>query len=88
MMEHIFKERLQPLSPSVLEYLDDSASHAGHAGSQSGGGHYKLLIVSDAFNGVNRIQRQRMVQDLLKDLYDSKIHALNIRALTTSEYQQ
>ncbi len=86
-MEKIFNERLQSLNPLVLEYEDDSFRHAGHAGN-SGGGHYKLLIVSDVFIDKSRITRQRLIQDLLKDLYDSKIHALNIRALTATEYQQ
>ena len=60
--------------------------HAGHAGNK-GGGHYAILLVSEQFVGVSRLQRQRVVQDLLADLFaDKKIHALSIVAKTPDEY--
>ncbi len=76
--------RLQALSPLQLHITDDSAAHAGHAGAKSGG-HFDLLIVSDAFSGKNRLQRQRMVYDALGDLSALHIHALSMRALTPEE---
>ena len=42
--------RLQTLAPSKLEIIDESHLHAGHAGN-TGGGHYKVLIVSEQFAG-------------------------------------
>ncbi|UDM17982.1 BolA family transcriptional regulator [Vogesella sp. XCS3] len=76
--------RLAVLAPSHLDIQDDSASHAGHAGAGSGG-HYDVLIVSAAFNGKNRVQRQRLVYQALGDLMQNGIHALAMRTLTPEE---
>jgi len=64
---------------------DDSASHAGHAGAKSGGGHYVLMIVSPRFVGVSRIERHRMVYAALGPLMQQKIHALALRTYATDE---
>lgn len=77
---------LASLKPSHLEIRDDSASHAGHAGAQSGGGHFFLTIVSDAFAGQPTIARHRQIYDLLGDLMHSRIHALSIKAHTPDEF--
>ena len=46
-------ERLQAsFAPLRLEVLDESALHAGHAGAAAGGGHFRFLVVSDAFAGL------------------------------------
>ena len=81
------QERLQVLNPVVCVCEDESHLHAGHAGAKSGGGHYALFIVSDAFEGQSRIARQRMVNAPLQDLFVQKIHALSIRALTNAQWQ-
>ncbi|HEX7633822.1 MAG TPA: BolA family protein [Noviherbaspirillum sp.] len=59
--------------------------HAGHAGAASGGGHYKLRLVSDRFEGLNRIARHRLVYDCLRDMMHSDIHALTIIAFAPTE---
>ncbi|WII92467.1 BolA family transcriptional regulator [Kingella negevensis] len=77
---------LAPISPDVFEFEDQSHLHAGHAGNK-GGGHYAVLIVSEAFEGMNRVARQRKVQELLSELFTSKqIHALSVVARTPNEY--
>jgi BolA family transcriptional regulator, general stress-responsive regulator len=63
------------LRPVRLEIRDDSAAHAGHVGG-GGKGHFRLLIVSEAFAGKSLIQRHRLVHDALAALLDSDIHAL------------
>ena len=71
----------------AVQPQDDSHLHAGHAGNH-GGGHYRILVVSPAFAGIGRLQRQRMVKQPLADWFaDNRIHALSIRALTPEEYQ-
>lgn len=72
---------------SPLECLveDESALHAGHAGAASGGGHYKIRIVSTVFEGQNRLKRHRLVYDCLAEMMHSEIHALAINALAPSE---
>ena len=85
-MRDLMAQCLQPLDLQVYDFRDDSHLHAGHAGNK-GGGHYAILLVSEQFVGVSRLQRQRVVQDLLADLFaDKKIHALSIVAKTPDEY--
>ena len=69
----------------ALEIHDDSALHAGHAGAREGGGHYRVFIVSEAFQGCSRVLRQRMIYDAVGDMMHKDIHALAIRALTAAE---
>jgi BolA protein len=70
--------------PSRLSIEDDSAKHAGHAGARHGG-HYRVEIVADAFEGKPPIARHRMVYDALADMMRTDIHALSIQARTPSE---
>lgn len=72
-------------APIECELVDDSHLHAGHAGAASGAGHYSVRLVSDRFNGLNRIARHRLVYDSLRDMMHSEIHALNIVACAPSE---
>jgi len=85
--ESILRERLAGLNPLRLQLIDDSAKHAGHAGARSGGGHYRLLIVSAEFSGKSTLFRHRMIYDALGELMRSKIHALSIQSLTPEEAQ-
>jgi BolA protein len=80
------RARLEPLAPSVLEIRDDSAAHAGHAGAAAGGGHFSLLVVSDAFSGLSRLQRHQRVLREVADLVPHPVHALSIKALTPEEF--
>ena len=58
---------------------DDSAKHAGHAGHQPGGEtHFNLSVISDAFAGKNRVQRQRMIYQLLAEELEERVHALSL----------
>ncbi|MGH8851509.1 MAG: BolA family protein [Casimicrobiaceae bacterium] len=79
------RSRLADLAPSALEIHDDSAEHAGHAGAAGGAGHFSLLIVSNAFSGVSRLERHQQVLNRLTDLLPHPIHALSIRALAPDE---
>ncbi|NML24687.1 BolA family protein [Zoogloea dura] len=80
------RERLTPLAPQQLELIDDSHLHAGHAGARSGGGHYRLIIVSAAFSGKNTVTRHRLVYEALGDMMRNDIHALAIQARTPEEH--
>ena len=73
------------LEPEDLEIIDDSATHAGHAGARDGGGHFNVLIVSGRFAGKSRLQRHRLVYAALDDMMPKEIHALSIKALTPDE---
>ena len=80
------RERLLPLAPDVLEIRDDSAAHAGHEGAAAGGGHFSLLIVSQVFVGLPRLQRHQRVLRQVADLLPHPVHALSIKALTPEEF--
>jgi BolA family transcriptional regulator, general stress-responsive regulator len=80
------RQRLQDLVPSALEIQDDSADHAGHAGAAAGGGHFSLLIVSNAFTGISRLERHQKVMARVSDLLPYPIHALSIKALAPEEF--
>jgi BolA protein len=74
-------ERLEPV---VLELVDDSAAHAGHAGAREGA-HFNLRIVSARFAGLPRISRHRLVYDALRPWMAEGVHALAIDARTPDE---
>jgi len=76
----------QALSPEHLEVIDNSAKHAGHVGARPGGeSHFAVILVASAFEGKNRVQRQRMVYDALSAEMASDIHALELKTLTPDE---
>jgi|TARA_R110001599_G_scaffold285712_2_gene488082 BolA protein len=78
------EQALQQLDPIQLQISDDSHLHAGHAGN-TGGGHFTVFIVSDAFAGLSLIKRHRLVYDAAAELLPSAIHALSIQAKTPDE---
>ena len=84
---NIIETRLtEALAPERLELVDESALHAGHAGARpEGESHFRLLVVSDRFKDRGRLERQRLVYQVLGDLMTTDIHALSIKALTPEE---
>ncbi|MGP1275668.1 MAG: BolA family protein [Caulobacterales bacterium] len=74
------------LAPAELDIIDDSASHAGHAGARPGGeSHFTVEIVSEAFAGKSRIERHRLVNHALAEELAGPVHALVIRAKAPGE---
>jgi len=81
-------ERLtQALGPTHLQVIDDSEKHRGHGGYNPNGGesHFTVEIESPAFAGLSRVQRQRAVNEALRDLLVERVHALAIRARAPGE---
>ena len=69
------------LQPTRLVVLNESASHAGHMGDDgTGESHFRVEVESAAFAGLNRVARQRLVNQALADLLRDRIHALAIQA--------
>jgi len=80
-VEAAMRQRLAQLAPVALDLHDESAQHAGHAGARpSGGSHWHLAIVSEAFRGKTPPVGHRMVYEALGDLMERDIHALRIEA--------
>ena len=76
------------LDPTHFELLDESHKHVGHRGATSGGGHYHVLIVSPAFEGRTLLDRHRMVNDALKEMFGAKIHALGLTTLDPAQWEE
>jgi BolA protein len=73
-------------APTHLAVINDSASHHGHMGDDgSGESHFTIEIVSEAFSGASRLQRQRLVNAALGDIPGQRVHALAIRARAPAE---
>ena len=74
------------LDPTALTVTNDSHHHAGHMGDDgTGETHFTALVEAHAFEGLNRVARQRLVNRALADLLATRIHALAIRARAPGE---
>ena len=82
----LIERKLAVLEPESLEVVDESAAHAGHEGAKGGGGHYRLVIVSRAFQGKPAQLRHRMVYEALGPMMKHEIHALAIKAYAPGEF--
>ena len=72
--------------PQTLEIVDDSHRHKGHAGARSEGeSHFTVTIVTDAFAGLGRVERQRRVYAALAEELKGPVHALALKALAPGE---
>lgn len=84
------KERIetilrQALAATVVDVEDESVLHTGHAGAASGGGHFRVTVVSPLFEGKTQVQRHRMVYGALAAEMRGAVHALALTTLTPSE---
>lgn len=74
------------LSAALVDVIDESHLHAGHAGARSGGKHFRVTVVAAAFEGKTPIARHRLVNDALKEqLQSGAIHALALTTKSPSE---
>ncbi len=85
--QQLIDERLRAaLTISELVIEDESHQHAGHAGAEAGGSHFRVRVVSPDFAGHNRIQRHRLVYQAVGDAMRTDIiHMLSISAATPDE---
>ena len=84
--ETIHDKLTAAFSPTRLEIQDDSDRHAGHAGATPGGeSHFNVLIEAQAFAGMSKVVRQRLVHKALSDELAGPVHALSIKALAPGE---
>lgn len=77
----------EALKPEFLEITDNSNKHAGHSGAHPDGeSHFALVVVSAAFEGLNRVNRQRLVYAALAEEISNHIHALELKTQTPNEH--
>lgn len=86
MADTIRRKLTEAFKPIRLEVVDDSHHHAGHAGARPGGEtHFNVAVVSEAFAGKGRVERQRMVFKVLEAELAGQIHALALVTRTPAE---
>ena len=86
MQERIVARLTAALEPLVLDVIDESDRHAGHAGAREGGGtHYRVRVVSAKFERRSRVERHRLVYDLLGAEFADGLHALALIAKAPGE---
>jgi BolA family transcriptional regulator, general stress-responsive regulator len=79
-LEAVLRQKLQP---TVLEVIDESSAHAGHAGANAEGygTHFRVRIASPLFEGKPRVARHRLVYDALQVFIAQGLHAIAIEVL-------
>ena len=84
------REKLEAaFTPEILAIEDESSRHAGHSGTREGGeSHFRVRIVSAAFKGLSRVERQRRVYATVAEEIDAGLHALALTTLTPEEAQR
>lgn len=83
MQENIKAKIAEALNPTHLEVENESHMHNVPEGAQS---HFKVVVVSDQFEGKTLLSRHRMVNALLKDEFDQGLHALALHTMTRQEW--
>jgi len=91
-VEETIREKLaKAFAPSSLTVENESAKHASHAGARdhlghaTGESHFRVMVVSETFQGKSLVERHRLINTALKDELAGPVHALAIRALTPAE---
>jgi len=81
--ESIERKIIQSLTPAHLEVINESHMHNVPAGSES---HFKVVIVTDAFDGVSRVRRHQRINGILEKELKEDIHALSMQTMTPEEW--
>ena len=86
-MQHTITNKLrEAFTPESLDVIDESHLHEGHSGHRPGGEtHFRVYIVSPAFEGKSRIERHRLINAALAEELAGSVHALAIKALAPGE---
>jgi len=88
-VKDILEARLREgLDATHVEVIDESHLHAGHAGAKDGGGHFRAVIVSDRFAGLNRVKAQQLVFSVVEEWMGREIHALSMKTFTPDRWSK
>ena len=82
MLKQIENKLLTAINSQHLEVINESHMHS--RGTES---HFKVIIVSDTFDGKRLLQRHRTINEVLVDELANHIHALSIHAYTQTEWE-
>jgi BolA-like protein 1 len=85
-IESLIRNQLETrFNPTELNVINESHQHAVGPDSET---HFKVVIVSESFQGLSLVQRHRQIYDSLKDALAAGVHALSLQAFTPQEYSQ
>lgn len=84
-IKHLIETKLQSLCPVFLEVTNESGKHNVSTGSES---HFKVIVVSDQFDGKRLVARHHLVNRLLVEELAHSIHALALHTLTAEEWSE
>jgi BolA protein len=86
-VQDIITDKLtKAFTPESLSVVDESDEHTGHAGHRPGGQtHFRVYIVAQAFKGKSRLDRHRMINEMLSSELKGGVHALAIHAAAPGE---
>ena len=89
-IEQQMREKLMvALEPTRLDIINESELHAGHRSSPgTGQSHFRILIVSPAFEGQSHLQRHRVINEILSEELGGPIHALALKTYAPGENTQ
>ena len=83
-MEEIIRRKIEEeFSPIYIELENESHRHSVPKGSAT---HFRLVLVSEKFNGLRRIDRSRLVNELMKPEFSNGLHAFSQRLLAPNEW--
>jgi len=85
-LESKLREKLKNIPATHLELVNESHLHEGHIPGHHTESHFRLVMVSEKFEGLSRVQRQRMIYDLFSAEFKEKLHALTMKLLTPKEF--
>jgi BolA protein len=84
MKEKLTSLIVEALEPDYLEVIDESHMHNVPKGAQS---HFKIVVVSDRFDGLPLVKRHRTINNLVRPLFEGSLHALALHTMTPAEWQ-
>ena len=85
-VQQLLEQQIQKgLQPVLLKVINESPNHNVPEGSES---HFRVLVVSEKFSGLNLVKRHQMVHQLVANEIKEKIHAFSQQTLTPEEFQE
>jgi BolA protein len=84
MKEKLTSLIVEALEPDYLEVIDESHMHNVPKGAQS---HFKIVVVSDHFDGLPLVKRHRTINNLVRPLFEGSLHALALHTMTPAEWR-
>jgi BolA protein len=78
----------EALAAVHVEVIDETQRHAGHEGARGGQSHYQATVVSPRFEGLSRVDAQRLVYEALESELKGGLHALALRTLTPEQWRR